>query len=50
MATWRNLAPVELCWKAGFAELAASTNHEETAHYVAQSHRLDGVRKPTVAY
>ncbi|WP_305788027.1 KedN5 family methylcobalamin-dependent radical SAM C-methyltransferase [Symbioplanes lichenis] len=28
---------VEFCWKTGFAELAASTNHEETAHYVART-------------
>ncbi|WP_019067343.1 KedN5 family methylcobalamin-dependent radical SAM C-methyltransferase [Streptomyces hokutonensis] len=40
---------MELCWKAGFVKLAASTNHEETAHYVAQCRRLDGVRKPAVA-
>ncbi|MEU7879670.1 KedN5 family methylcobalamin-dependent radical SAM C-methyltransferase [Microbispora bryophytorum] len=40
---------MELCWKAGFAELAASTNHEETAHYVARSRRLDGARRPPVA-
>ncbi|WP_253915734.1 KedN5 family methylcobalamin-dependent radical SAM C-methyltransferase [Streptomyces sp. NRRL S-31] len=41
---------IELTWKAGFAELAASTNHEETAHYVAGSRRLDGARLPAVAH
>jgi len=41
---------VELSWKAGFAELAASTNHEETAHYVARSLRLDGAPRPAVAH
>ncbi|MEU2853638.1 KedN5 family methylcobalamin-dependent radical SAM C-methyltransferase [Streptomyces syringium] len=46
----RSPTRVELCWKAGFAELAASTNHEETAHYVARSRRLADVRKPTVAH
>ncbi|MEU9047343.1 MULTISPECIES: KedN5 family methylcobalamin-dependent radical SAM C-methyltransferase [unclassified Kitasatospora] len=46
----RSPVTVELCWKEGFAELAGSTNHEETAHYVARSRLLGGVRKPTVAY
>ncbi|MEU0212252.1 KedN5 family methylcobalamin-dependent radical SAM C-methyltransferase [Streptomyces canus] len=40
---------MELCWKAGFVKLAASTNHEETAHYVAQCRRLEGVHKPAAA-
>lgn len=37
---------VEFCWKAGFAERAASTNHEETAHYVARTRLLPAVRTP----
>lgn len=40
----REVTTVELCWKAGFAELAASTNHEETAHYVARVNVIDPAR------
>lgn len=36
--------PMRLLFRDGFAELARSTNHEETAHYVARAEPLESTR------